>query len=192
LINDLDLAQNNQLDSKGKARNFGIDMLWQRYLSNDYFYMASASIYSAKYTGSDNEWRNSRYNGRYSLNLTGGKEWIKNIKGEDFYLGINGRINLHGGLKDTPIDEESSRRESRTIYYNDQFFTLRQKNYYKLDVRVYLKRNKEKYSSTLALDIQNISSHRNEAYTYFDPHLDRVTIKKQLGIIPNLSYRVHW
>ncbi len=64
--------------------------------------------------------------------------------------------------------------------------------YYRLDLRVYLKREHQGRTGMWALDLQNATNAQNEAYRYFDTRKDEVVTKYQLGLIPNLSYRIEF
>ena len=57
---------------------------------------------------------------------------------------------------------------------------------------LYWKRNKKRFNSTLALDIQNVTNTKNELFKYYDTFLDEVVQKYQLGLIPILSYRIEF
>jgi hypothetical protein len=43
-----------------------------------------------------------------------------------------------------------------------------------------------------ALDLQNVTGARNAAFRYFDFRKHEVITKYQLGLIPNLSYRIEF
>ena len=66
---------------------------------------------------------------------------------------------------------------------------MKQPDYFSPDFRIYLKKSKQRYSSTLALDIQNIAGYENTAYSYYDILQKKVVKQYQLGLIPILSYR---
>jgi hypothetical protein len=55
---------------------------------------------------------------------------------------------------------------------------------------VYFKRSHARYSSTVQLDLQNLTNQQNEGWRYFDHHQGKVVTKYQLGLIPNLAYKV--
>jgi len=64
--------------------------------------------------------------------------------------------------------------------------------FYRVDLRVYWRKDKEKKTGVLALDIQNVTNARNGFYDYYDTRKDEVVTEYQLGIIPNLSYRIEF
>lgn len=178
------------LANKGLGENFGIELGVKRALANQYFYDINGTYYESKYKGGDQVWRDTRFNGNYILNVIGGKEffWSKETKTKVF--GINARLAYYGGFRDTPIDVEASQLAGTTIYKEQEAYTIQQQDYFKIDLRLYWKIYKKKFSSTLALDLQNVSNQKNVAYSYFDPQQGEVVVKNQLGLIPILSYRV--
>ena len=180
------------LENKGTGKNYGIELTAQKYFQKNTFWLANVSLYESKYKGSDGIERDTRFNGNYIVNATYGKEFPYSKKGKDYILGVNLRMNLAGGLRETPIDEDASKAAGTTIYNEIEAFSLKQKDVFKTDLRVYWKRNKKKFNSTLALDIQNVTNTNNESFKHYDTYLDRVVQNYQLGLIPILSYRIEF
>ncbi|WP_170110670.1 TonB-dependent receptor [Flavilitoribacter nigricans] len=181
------------LVNEGTGKNYGIELSWQQFVSNGFYYLFNATAYQSKYTGSDGIERDTRFNGNYIFNATAGKEWRRiSKKGKDRLWGINFRIAYLGGYRDTPIDETASRTAGRTVYETDRAFSIQQKSYFRTDLRFYLKRNKADASRTLSLDIQNLTNAENTAYSYYDAQQNAVIVQHQLGLIPMLSYRVEF
>ena len=63
---------------------------------------------------------------------------------------------------------------------------------FSMDLRVYLKREHRNRTGMWALDLLNATNAQNEAFRYFDLRKDEVVTKYQLGLIPNLSYRIEF
>jgi hypothetical protein len=61
-----------------------------------------------------------------------------------------------------------------------------------MDLRVYLKRDRKGRTGMWALDLQNLTNRQNEAYVYYDQRKGEIVTKYQLGLIPNLSYRIEF
>lgn len=174
------------LENAGTGRNYGVEVSYTKYLTQDFYLLVSGSLYNSTYVAGDGVRRSTRYNGNHTFSLTAGREF-KNQKNSIW--GINTRILWMGGFRDTPINVEASREQGTTVYALKEAFTLKMKNYFRPDLRIYWKKNHPKYSRTLALDIQNVSGTQNEAYSYYDI-LQRQLVKQyQLGLIPILSYR---
>lgn len=185
---DLDLI----LQNNGQGKNYGVEISAQQYFSNNTFWLANVSLYESKYEGSDGIERDTRFNGNYIINATYGKEFPYSKKGKDYILGVNLRMNIMGGLRETPIDEIASKAAGTTIYNEAEAYSLKQKDVFKTDLRVYWKRNKKKFNSTLVVDIQNVTNTKNESFKYYDTFLNEVVQKYQLGLIPILSYRIEF
>lgn len=66
------------------------------------------------------------------------------------------------------------------------------KNYSRLDLNFYAKRSRKNWSSTFQLDIQNVLNNANEWATSYDNFQKKTVLKTQLGLIPNLSYKVEF
>lgn len=191
LIDEYQLTAN--LNNKGTAQNKGIELSLEKYFIKNYYFLISSTLYDAKYRGSDSVLINSRFNGKYAVNFTGGKEWkLKNKTNTVF--GLNLRGIFQGGFLESPIDFESSRFFQRSLSYNDskRIFTVKLPDYYRFDLRLSLKKQKTRFTRTLSLDIQNLTNHLNTAYFYYDWAQNKVIEKKQLGMIPVLNYRIEF
>ena len=180
------------LVNEGTGQNYGIEISLSKNFTGNYFLLANATFYEAKYIGGDGIKRDARYNGNYIFNLTGGKEfyWDKNKKNK--VLGINAHLTFRGGFRETPIDVEASEAAGKTVYIDDEAFSIQQQRYFRVDLRVYYKINKQKYTSTIALDIQNVTNADNVAFSYYDVQKGELVTKNQLGLIPILSYRARF
>jgi len=185
-INLVENYVNQELINNGTGRNYGIEATYQKLLTDQFYVLLSGSVYDATYIGSDGIRRDSRFNGRHTFSITGGKEF--KTKKESTW-GINTKILWVGGFRDTPVDLQASEQNSATVYLNDQAFSLKMKDYFRPDLRIYWKKSKAKYSRTLALDIQNISGTKNDAYSYYDTYQKKIVRQNQLGMIPVVSYR---
>ncbi len=180
------------LVNQGKGKNYGVELTAQQYFHKNTFWLANVSLYESKYEGSDGVERDTRFNGSYIVNATYGKEFPYSKKGKDYILGVNLRVNYMGGLRETPIDEIASKAAGTTIFNEAEPYSQKQKDVFKTDLRIYWKRNKKKFNSTLAIDIQNVTNTKNESFKYYDTFLDEVVQKYQLGLIPILSYRIEF
>jgi hypothetical protein len=193
VLDELDNTQSTiwDRDDFTKGRNLGAEIDVNRMLYGGYHWRVNATFYDSKVLDNKGKERNARFNGRYIFNTLVGKEWAFG-KNKNKFWGINGHILLRGGFRETPINLASSIAANRTVYDNLNPFVFQLKDYFRTDLSLYFKRNRLKRSSTLQLDIQNVTNYQNEAWRYFDRFQKKILTKYQLGLIPNLSYRVEF
>ncbi len=191
-LNLLEGIVTEDLVNEGTGENYGIEIGIQKTFSNNTFFLVNGSYFESKYTGGDGIQRDTRFNSNYIFNFNTGREFRWNKKGKDKVFGVNGRVAYYGGFRDTPIDAEASVLAGETIYLESEAFSIKQSDFFKLDLRLYFKNNKPNFSSTVSLDIQNATNQENVAFSYFDAEQGEVIVKNQLGLIPILSYRIEF
>jgi len=182
------------LADKAEGENYGLELSLEQLLTDGYYYMVNTTFYRAAYKmPAADGFQPGRYDGRYIANLTAGKEWLK-AKNDDKtrIWGLNLRINYAGGLREAPIDEMASEMAYYTVYDFEQGYTEQLPDFFRTDLRVYLKKSRPKYSSTLALDLQNLTNQQNVAYNYYDILTQRVDQRYQISLVPILTYRVEF
>jgi hypothetical protein len=177
--------------NKGIGRNYGLELTLEQFMHNNFYFLFSGSLYESKYKALDNVWRNSRYNGNYAFSVTAGKEWKSAGKKNRVY-GLNLRTLSSGGFRTTPIDVERSVNEGETKFIESLAYSDQLPGYFRTDLRISMKRNRAKSTTTLALDIQNVTNHQNLGGQYFD--VETAEIKKwyQLPLLPVLSYKIEF
>ncbi len=192
LLNSVDVFIDEELVNEGTGDNMGLELMIDRAFKNGFYFTLSSSVYDSKYTALDGIERNTRYNGSYANTFTFGKEIqsLKNNKNRIF--GANFRLIWQGGYRHTPIDETASEDSGRTEFVDSEAFTLKYNDFFRTDLRIYLKKNKPKYTRTLSLDIQNLTNQENIGYQYYDRFTESVETRYQLGILPVINYRVEF
>ncbi|HND87408.1 MAG TPA: hypothetical protein PK971_03720, partial [Saprospiraceae bacterium] len=193
-VPDYGVALSRALIYNGATENRGLEMSAERYLSGGWFALANASLFDSRYQGSDRVWHHSRWSLGHLANLTLGREWLREKSAtRSRSFGLNGRAVLSGGYRAMPIDVAASALRATTVFEEGRGFAERQPGYFRLDMRVYWRRGfAERRNSTFAMDLQNVTMQKNVAYRYYDPFTKQVETKYQLGLIPNLSWRLEF
>ncbi|MDR1980930.1 MAG: carboxypeptidase-like regulatory domain-containing protein, partial [Tannerellaceae bacterium] len=97
----------DRLENTGKGFNYGIDVTFEKFMSQGYYYMFTASLFDSRYKAGDGVWRNTRYNRNYVLNFLTGKEWLLGRNRQNiFNAGI--RLSYQGGDRYSPVDWTAS------------------------------------------------------------------------------------
>lgn len=177
------------LVNDGFGKNYGGEFTLEQFTHKNLYFLLSASLYNSLYKTQENKWRNTLYNGNANLTLTVGKEY--ELK-KNRVLGINLRSIYGGGLRATPIDLEQSITENQTVHDETRAFEEQNPAYFRTDLRVSLKWNRPKSTSTLALDIQNTTNRKNIYGSYFEPMKGEIETAYQSPLIPLISYRIEF
>lgn len=175
--------------NKGTGRNYGLELTVEQFLHNNLYFLLSGSLYNSEYKALDNVWRNTRFNGKHALSFTAGKEylWKKNR-----VFGLNLRTIYTGGFWSTPIDVEKSQEVGETRYVESLAFTEQLPDYFRMDFRVSLKRNRANSTTTLSLDLQNATNNKNLGGQYYEPLSGEVKKWYMMPLLPILSYRIEF
>jgi hypothetical protein len=182
----------DSLVNAGIGKNYGLELTLEKFFSKGSYMIASASLYESKYKALDGVWRNSRFNGKYNLTFTGGKEFTMSEKRKGRVVGVNVKLIWSGGFYDTPIDIEKSIALGGTYQDRAKSFTEKNPDYLRLDVGVSLKRNFKKCTTRVSLDIQNTTNRKNVYNRYFDPSSNQIKFNYQAPLIPVLNYRIEF
>ncbi len=178
------------LANNGKGKNYGVEISLEKYLANNFYYTLSNSLYQSKYTAADRKERNTRFNGNYIVSLLAGKEFLSANKLRT--IGINIKTIYAGGYRTTPIDRERSMQEGYTIFKEEQAYSLQNPAYFRTDLRLSIKWNRRKLTSTLSLDIQNLTNRLNIYNQSFDEEKGNIITNYQAGLIPILNYKIEF
>lgn len=176
------------LTNSGKGRNYGFEISLEKYLSNRFYYMLSNSIYQSKYKASDGIERNTRFNGGFVSNLVAGKDFVSSNGRRT--IGVNIRVLYSGGFRNTPVNIAESKRLGYAVYYQKEAYSLQNPNYFRTDTRLSITWNRRKVTSTLSLDIQNITNRLNIYSRSYDSFKGKLVDETQAGLIPILNYKI--
>ena len=192
MVNEVEGFTTEKLSNNGKGRNYGLELTLERFLHNNFYYLISASLYDSKYKASNGNWYNTRFNANYATTISAGKEWELSEKYKRKTLGLNTKVIYTGGMRSTPLDEQESILQNKAVYKESQSYTFKNADYFRIDIRVSLKRNYSKTTTTLSLDMQNATNRLNAGGQYYDEGTNTIKSWKQNGIIPVLAYRIEF
>ncbi|MDR6803817.1 hypothetical protein J2Y45_001086 [Dyadobacter sp. BE34] len=190
-LNEISGFVSDSLTSDGKGRSYGLELTVEKSLTAGIYLMSTTSLYQSKYTGRDGIERDSRFNGKYVQNLLAGKEWRVG-KNKTNIFAANIKLLAAGGNRTTPIDLEKSREKGRTERDWSRSYSEQLPAYFRTDLRVSYTKNKKRTTSTISLDIQNVTNRLNAFDRYYNKKEDRVKLITQTGMLPILNYRLEF
>lgn len=168
---------NFELESKGKGEVYGVDFSFEKYFKGFYI-IPSLSIYNSSYSFGSNAFYTGRFNTNYNGVITGGKEF--RLKDGRKYISADLRTFSRNGYLEPGKNE----------FNNQYFYVSRLPSYFRIDLRVSYRKNRDRSTVIWALDVQNASNNKNVAYHYFDEFTKKTETRYQLGLIPVLSYKI--
>lgn len=178
-----------RLQNTGKGRNYGIDLTLEKYMSQGYYAMLTASGFSSEYMGGDGIWRNTRYNRNYVFNLLGGKEWSKGRSKQNI-LGINARISYQGGDRYSPINEVASAAAQDVVFDETKAFSKQLPPALVGHFTASYKINRAHVAHTIALKVINATMYKEFEGFKYNYVTGRVDEGREALVVPNISYKI--
>lgn len=182
--------ERSPLNSNGGGMNRGVEVNVRTFSFDTWYINLSSTLYQSQYQGSDQVWRSTAFDGRYLFYATGGRSFSFS-KHPNRTLELHGSGVVRGGLRYQPIDVFVSKAAGYTVF-QEKGFTEQLSPYFRMDVRLTYRWEKPRRTNHIYLDLQNASNQQNTAFFYYDPRQETVLEKRQLGLIPILSYRLSW
>jgi hypothetical protein len=179
----------HHLENKGTGRNYGIEFTLEKFLNQGFYYLLTASLFDASYKGWDGVERSSSFNNNYIFNALAGYEWTFNRR---HVLAVDVKGVLAGGARYIPINEELSKVNNEAVYEWDKAFQERYNNYFRINARITYRLNGRKLNQEWALDLQNITNHKNVFMQTWNSHSQKVATNYQMEFMPMITYRIHF
>jgi len=190
-LNQEDAFQRLPLVNEGTGVNYGIEMTLEKFLADNYFFLLTGSLFESNYQTLTRVDYNTRYNGRYNLNLVAGKEFLLGNETKQKTLNIGIETVLGGGARTTEIDLPASIDAGRTVFVNNNPFGRQLKDYARIDFQIALKTNKKGITHELRLDVQNLTGRENLIGERFSSATNSIVNSSFTGeMIPVLSYKI--
>ncbi|MCK4750307.1 MAG: hypothetical protein KAT15_24795, partial [Bacteroidales bacterium] len=107
-------------------------------------------------------------------------------------LGGNGRLNLLGGRRMTPIDRDLTDRYGEIVYDYSRDFEDQKPMVYHLNASVTYRINKEKHASIWSLQVLNLlgtEEFYGYQYNYRTETIDEGSVRV---VVPSISYKIEF
>jgi len=179
----------DSLVNEGKGRNYGVELTIEKFLDKGWYMLFTASLFDSKYTGYDNIWRNTAFNGNYVFNLLGGYEFRV---GKNSILTADIKSVWAGGKRYIPIDAAESAATAREVRDWTSIYKQKYNDYFRTDLRIGMKMNNRRYSQEFGIDLQNITGYRSIFIEGYDPKAGEIYQVYQQGFMPMVLYRIQF
>ncbi len=180
-----DILENNSI-----GRNVGLDVTFERFLHNGYYFLVTGSVVSSRYKGGDGVWRNTRFNKGYVANALVGREFA--LRDGRRILGVNTRFNVAGGERVSPILQEKSRERELVFFDETRAFSNQLPSLVYADLSLTWRLNRPGYSSIWAVQVKNaLGRAMPEGYNY-SYRTQSVVLDKSVVVVPGISYTIEF
>jgi len=182
---------NVKLASEGSGKNYGVELTLEKFLSNNWYMLATASLFESKYTMANGVEHNTMFNSKYITNFVAGKEFEVGRNKQNI-LGLNVRSMLRGGYRTTPVDLDASKEQNREVRIWDQAYEAKVDDYFRIDAGMSYRKNKPTWSWIVSLDIQNVTGRLNIWDEFYSIETHQMAYNYMNGMIPILNYRIEF
>lgn len=182
----------DSLHNKGNGYNQGIELTLEHAFTKGWYGLFTASLFDARYRGSDGVWRNTSFNGRNAFNLVLAREFTTAKKS---VISIGTKFTCAGGRWYGPVDREASAAAQEVVYVDSLVNTLQFRPYFRADLKLGYRWNRPKVMHELGLDLVNVTGQQNIltlTYAPDHPSGDPIREEYQLGFLPLFYYKVEF
>lgn len=192
IINQMEWYTTRELVSKGKGRNYGLEMTFERFFAKDFFYLLTASVYDSKYTALDGIERDTRFNANYTSNFLIGKEFKVGGAGKNKTIILNAKATLLGGNRYTPVDLQKSREQDRPIHTDNKPFSVKGDDVFFVNLSGSYRINRKKTTHDIKFEVLNATNNKAKVTEYYNVKSGKIENSNQLPLIPNIMYIVQF
>jgi len=166
---DFGVLGNERITSIGKGKTYGVEFMYQKRLTKNFYGILAYTYYHSLFTGLDPKtYIASAWDNRHLLSFTGGYKF-----GRNWELGI--RFRFQGGAPFTPFDEFASLENypftNEAVLDFNRLNSQRLRAFNAADLRLDKKWNFRKWALDLFLDVQNF-------YNSINPTQPNLTLKR--------------
>lgn len=182
------LDRMDSLVNKGTGTNYGLELTLEKFMSRNYFFLITASLFESQYKGYDGISRNTSFNSNYIFNAVGGYELpFGKRKNRALVLGL--RATWTGGRPYLPYDQQATVEEGIPVFDWTEAYVPRHADYFRASFRIGMRRNERNFNVSFLFDIQYRA---NYTYIYLyriDVVTGEIVQDYQMGWYPNSTVR---
>lgn len=193
VLNRNEFFVENTLMNKGRGRNIGVDITWERALSKGLYYMVTASLFDSRYRGGDGVWYNTRFNRKYVLNGLIGKEWMLG-RNKQNVLSANLKMTLQGGERYAPIDLEATMAHpDKEVQYDEtRAYSIQRSPMLIGNYTVSYRINKRRVSHEFAIKGINFTGAKEFIQHFYNIKTGEIDAGEQKTGLTNISYKIEF
>ncbi len=176
------IERKGDLKNIGTGENYGVEVTFEKFWSNNYFLLLSGSLFESNYTGADGIKRNTAFNGNYAVNFLAGYEYQPPKRTRALNVGIN--ITYAGGMPYVPYDIDASVANQKVIYDWNNAYSVTRDDFRRASFRIGMRRNEERFSVETAFDFQYRTNYTSVYLDRLDLQTGEIVKTYRMGFYP--------
>lgn len=183
------IEREDYLTNEGTGENYGIELTLERFLYKNFYFLITSSLYESMYKSTDGIKRNTAFNGNFAINVLGGYE-IPLRKYNAFIIGL--RTTYAGGRPYVPYNVQETIAQRQEVPDWDNAYEIRQDDYFRINLRLGIKRNKPKYNVEISMDLQYRTNYTSVYEHRIDPLTGEIYHNYKMALYPMANYRIQF
>jgi hypothetical protein len=186
------LAMTN-FNNSGVARSYGVELTLEKFFSNGYYGLLTATYFDVKYLDKLGLWSNTESNNQFAGDLLIGKEFkIGKKKNNRFFIDLTYSFRM--GSFYTPVNLSASQAANAQVLDWDNAYSLRHPHFHNVDLRfgIVINQKKKSVSHRLFFEAVNLLNQRVVFREAYNPYTRSLGYHAYSGLVPNLSYRLNF
>ncbi len=186
------------LVNEGKGKNYGVELTIEKFFNDSYYFLINMSLFQSKYKTLENRWRNTQYNSDYIANILAGKEFLNLGRKDNQALTINLKVFVGGGRRIIPLRRDNQGHlnvdPANDQYWDyDKAYESSLDDLYQIDFSMSYKWNNLKTTHEIYLNMYDVTGAKGRISEYYDEsEPDKIGYVTQVGLFPNLMYKVYF
>lgn len=183
---------------RGTGENYGIEITIERFFGNQYYFLMNGSLFESTYRSPEGVERNTKFNRNYLFNFLAGKEFTGLGKNRNQTFSLNLKAYYGGGQRIIPLLRDNHGNlavdPQNNLYWNyDQAYEHDIEDVYSITVSASYKFNRPRATHEIYLNIDNLTNAKSRLSEFYDEsEPGNIGYKTQLGLLPNLIYKVYF
>ena len=180
------------LVSEGRARNYGVALGAEHYMTNGFYWLLNGALYKSEYRDIHHVWHPTLFDRGWTSNIVGGKEW--KVKNRHLFS-ANIAFTAMGGRRHTPFDEAATAAlyaaGSPYVAY-DESRTMEERTdpVIDLSLNITYRIHGKKFDQVIGLDYMNILVNEEPYQDFYDYRTHQPKTVNSYLSIPNISYAI--
>ena len=180
------------LSNTGFGKNYGLEVTLERFWTDNFYLLATLSLFDSKYQASDGVWRNTVYNSNIASTFLLGKEFAFKNRRRPAALGLDVKFTYLGGQRVTPIDLVKSKKQRTTVTDITRLYEEKLPVFYRLDAQIEWKVQYRGMTGSTIFGVQNATNHLNPIRQSYNVALDKIQYSYLMRIIPVIGYKIEF